>query len=312
MRFREVRMDLIEIYVDEDIDERLDYYISKILKDRSRTYINKLIKNKLVLVNGEVVKPRYIVKNGDLIQVKLPKEKNIEIIPENIPIDIIFEDRDILVINKPKGMVIHPTPNNTSGTLVNALLYYDKNISSVGEALRPGIVHRLDKDTSGIIVIAKNQKAYKNLIEQFKLRKVKRVYIALIYGQLDIKEATINAPIGRDPANRTKMTVIYENSKEAITDYKVLQEFTDYSLVELSLQTGRTHQIRVHMAYLGHPIVGDMIYSNKKDEFNLDSQLLHAKKIGFYHPRNKEYLEFEAEFPENFTNIIKILEKRNW
>lgn len=305
-------MDLIEIYVDEDIDERLDYYISKILKDRSRTYINKLIKNKLVLVNGEVVKPRYIVKNGDLIQVKLPKEKNIEIIPENIPIDIIFEDRDILVINKPKGMVIHPTPNNTSGTLVNALLYYDKNISSVGEALRPGIVHRLDKDTSGIIVIAKNQKAYKNLIEQFKLRKVKRVYIALIYGQLDIKEATINAPIGRDPANRTKMTVIYENSKEAITDYKVLQEFTDYSLVELSLQTGRTHQIRVHMAYLGHPIVGDMIYSNKKDEFNLDSQLLHAKKIGFYHPRNKEYLEFEAEFPENFTNIIKILEKRNW
>ena len=305
-------MDLIEIYVDEDIDERLDYYISKILKDRSRTYINKLIKNKLVLVNGEVVKPRYIVKNGDLIQVKLPKEKNIEIIPENIPIDIIFEDRDILVINKPKGMVIHPTPNNTSGTLVNALLYYDKNISSVGEALRPGIVHRLDKDTSGIIIIAKNQKAYKNLIEQFKLRKVKRIYIALIYGQLDIKEATINVPIGRDPANRTKMTVIYENSKEAITDYKVLREFTDYSLVELSLQTGRTHQIRVHMAYLGHPIVGDMVYSNKKDEFNLDSQLLHAKKIGFYHPRSKQYLEFETEFPRDFINIIKILEKRNW
>ena len=257
-------MDLVEIYVEEDIDERLDYYISKILKDKSRTYISKLIKNKLVLVNAEVVKPRYIVRKGDLIQIKLPKDEKIKIVPENIPIDIIFEDNDILVVNKPKEMVIHPTPNNTSGTLVNALLCYDNNIATVGEALRPGIVHRLDKDTSGILVIAKKQEAYKNLIEQFKLRKVKRVYVALVYGQLDIKEATINAPIGRDPANRTKMTVIYENSKEAITDYKVIREFKAYSLVELSLQTGRTHQIRVHMAHLGHPIVGDMVYSNKR------------------------------------------------
>lgn len=305
-------MDLVEIYVEEDIDERLDYYISKILKDKSRTYISKLIKNKLVLVNAEVVKPRYIVRKGDLIQIKLPKDEKIKIVPENIPIDIIFEDNDILVVNKSKEMVIHPTPNNISGTLVNALLYYDNNIATVGEALRPGIVHRLDKDTSGILVIAKNQEAYKNLIEQFKLRKVKRVYVALVYGQLDIKEATINAPIGRDPANRTKMTVIYENSKEAITDYKVIREFKAYSLVELSLQTGRTHQIRVHMAHLGHPIVGDMVYSNRKDEFNLDSQLLHAKKIGFFHPRSKEYLEFETELPQDFSNIIKILEKRNW
>lgn len=305
-------MDLIEIYVEDDIDERLDYYISKFLKDKSRTYISKLIKDKLVLVNEEVVKPRYIVKYGDLIQIKLPKEETLEIVPENIPIDIIFEDSDILVINKPKGMVIHPTLNNTSGTLVNALLYYDENLSCVGDAIRPGIVHRLDKDTSGILVIAKNQESYRNLIEQFKLREVKRIYIALVHGQLDIKEATINAPIGRDPANRKKMTVIYENSKEAITDYKVLREFTDYSLLELSLQTGRTHQIRVHMSYLGHPIVGDMVYSNKKNEFNLDSQLLHAKKIGFYHPKNKKHLEFETEFPENFTNIIQILEKRNW
>lgn len=305
-------MDLIEIDVEEDSAGRLDNYISNIIVDKSRTYINKLIKDKLVLVNGKIAKPSYIVKLGDLIQINLPKEKSIELMAENIPLDIVFEDEDILIVNKPKGILVHPTGKDMKGTLANGLLYYNKSIANVGEALRPGIVHRLDKDTSGILIIAKNQKSYNELIKQFKAREVKREYIALVHGQLSIKEATINAPIGRDPSNRTKMTVIYENSKEAITDYRVLEEFRNYSLLELSLQTGRTHQIRVHMAHLGHPVVGDRVYSNKNDEFNLNSQLLHAKKIGFLHPRSKNYLEFEANLPKDFARIVNILEKQNW
>jgi len=305
-------MDLIEIDVEEDSAGRLDNYISNIIVDKSRTYINKLIKDKLVLVNGKIAKPSYIVKLGDLIQINLPKEKSIELMAENIPLDIVFEDEDILIVNKPKGILVHPTGKDMKGTLANGLLYYNKSIANVGEALRPGIVHRLDRDTSGILIIAKNQKSYNELIKQFKAREVKREYIALVHGQLSIKEATINAPIGRDPSNRTKMTVIYENSKEAITDYRVLEEFRNYSLLELSLQTGRTHQIRVHMAHLGHPVVGDRVYSNKSDEFNLNSQLLHAKKIGFLHPRSKNYLEFEANLPKDFARIVNILEKQNW
>lgn len=305
-------MDLIEIDVEEDSAGRLDNYISNIIVDKSRTYINKLIKDKLVLVNGKIAKPSYIVKLGDLIQINLPKEKSIELMAENIPLDIVFEDEDILIVNKPKGILVHPTGKDMKGTLANGLLYYNKSIANVGEALRPGIVHRLDRDTSGILIIAKNQKSYNELIKQFKAREVKREYIALVHGQLNIKEATINAPIGRDPSNRTKMTVIYENSKEAITDYRVLEEFRNYSLLELSLQTGRTHQIRVHMAHLGHPVVGDRVYSNKSDEFNLNSQLLHAKKIGFLHPRSKNYLEFEANLPKDFARIVNILEKQNW
>lgn len=305
-------MDLIEIDVEEDSAGRLDNYISNIIVDKSRTYINKLIKDKLVLVNGKIAKPSYIVKLGDLIQINLPKEKSIELMAENISLDIVFEDEDILIVNKPKGILVHPTGKDMKGTLANGLLYYNKSIANVGEALRPGIVHRLDRDTSGILIIAKNQKSYNELIKQFKAREVKREYIALVHGQLSIKEATINAPIGRDPSNRTKMTVIYENSKEAITDYRVLEEFRNYSLLELSLQTGRTHQIRVHMAHLGHPVVGDRVYSNKSDEFNLNSQLLHAKKIGFLHPRSKNYLEFEANLPKDFARIVNILEKQNW
>lgn len=304
-------MDLIEIYIEKNNNERLDYYISKELEDLSRTYISKLIKDGLVIVNGKKTKPRYLVKDGDLIQIKLPKPETFKILPENIQLDIIFEDEDILVINKPKGMVVHPGPGNTTGTLANALLYHIDNLSSISGATRPGIVHRLDKDTSGILIVAKNDESHRSLVDQFKFRKVKRVYIALVYGELNIKEATINAPIGRHPVSRKRMAVIYKNSKEAITDYKVLQEFKDYSLLELCLQTGRTHQIRVHMAYLGHPIVGDLIYSNRKNEFNVTSQLLHAKKIGFYHPRDGKYLELETQLPKEFGNIIQLLKKRN-
>ena len=304
-------MDLIEFYINEDYNERLDYFLTKKLEDISRTYISKLIKDGLITINDEKTKPRYLVKKGDLIKIKLPKPESQEVIPENIPLDIVYEDRDILIVNKTQGMVTHPAPGNTKGTLVNGLLYYDKNISKVGDITRPGIVHRLDKDTSGLLVIAKNQESYESLIEQFKQRSVKRVYIALVYGKFKLKEATINAPIGRHPVDRKRMAVVYENSKEAITDYKVLEEFKDYSLLELHLQTGRTHQIRVHMAYLNHPVVGDKVYSNRKNEFRINNQLLHAKAIGFYHPKTGEYMEIESELPDEFLSIIKLLEKRN-
>lgn len=279
----------------------------------SRNYISKLIKDGSVTINGEKSKPRYLVKEGgDLIKVKLPRIRELKISAENIPINIIYEDRDILIVNKPQGIVTHPAPGNTTGTLANGLIYYDKSISEVGgDASRPGIVHRLDKNTSGLLIIARNQESYEALVEDFKNRRIKRMYMALVYGRFSLKEGTINAPIGRHPVDRKRMAVVYENSKEAITDYKVLEEFKDYSLLEIHLQTGRTHQIRVHMAYLKHPIVGDRIYSKRKNEFKVHNQLLHAKSLGFYHPRTKEYMEIESDLPEEFSNIIELLRKRN-
>lgn len=304
-------MDLVEICVSKEDNQRLDLYISKELGEISRTYIHKLIKDGLVLVNGKQTKPRYLVKNGDLIQIKLPKQKKFEPAPENISIDIIYEDQDILIVNKPQGMVVHPAPGNYSKTLVNALLYHVDKLSSVNGIIRPGIVHRLDKDTSGLLIVAKNDKAHKILSEQLKVRNMKRIYMALVYGVLDVEEATINAPIGRHPVDRKRMTVIYKNSKEAITHYQILERFIEYSLIEASLQTGRTHQIRVHMAYIKHPIVGDPVYSNRKNEFGINTQLLHAKRLGFFHPRTGEYMEFEAEPPEDFKKVIELLRKRN-
>lgn len=304
-------MELLEIYVGEDDNERLDLYLSKKIDKISRTHIHRLIKEGLILVNGKKVKPKYLVKYKDFIEIKLPKPKKIKIIPENIPLDIIYEDEDILIINKPKGMVVHPAQGNYSKTLVNALLYHVDKLSSISGDRRPGIVHRLDKDTSGLLIVAKDNKAHKILSKQLKTRTVKRLYTALVYGELDIKEAVINAPIGRHPVERKRMTVIYKNSKEAITHYKVLEEFKGYSLIEASLETGRTHQIRVHMAYIDHPIVGDPVYSNKENEFGLDAQLLHAGELGFFHPKTGEYMEFKVEPPEYFKKIIELLRKRN-
>lgn len=301
-------MDLIELYVEEYVNERLDLYLSKKISEVSRTYVSKLIKRGLVKVNNKSVKPRYIVELGDYILIKLPKPKELEIVPENIPLDIIFEDEDILVINKPTNMVVHPAPGNFNNTLVNGIIYHEKNIAKVGEELRPGIVHRLDKKTSGAIVIAKSQIAYERLIKLFKNRKVKRVYYALVYGHLKLKESIINAPIGRHPIDRKRMAVIFENSKEAITEYRVVKEYNDFSLVELRLHTGRTHQIRVHMSYLGHPVVGDTRYTRRKNPFNTSSHLLHAGRLGFNHPVKGEYMEFEAPLPKEFQTIIDLLE----
>lgn len=301
-------MDLIEIYVTgEEDNERLDTHLATHLNHISRTYIQKLIKEELVLVNGKPKKSKYLIQETDYITVNIPIPVKLEVVPENIPLSIIYEDEDIVIINKPQGMVVHPAPGNYSGTLVNALLYGIKNLSSINGVIRPGIVHRLDKDTSGIIMVAKNDESHKYLSEQLKNRNVKREYIAIVHGVLKNKEGVINAPIGRDPRDRKKMTVINTNSKEAITHYKVIEEFHKFSLVKAELETGRTHQIRVHMAYINHPIVGDSTYSKNTNKFNVNKQLLHALKLGFVHPKTKEYMEFETEVPENFNAVLKTL-----
>ena len=303
-------MGLIELYVGEEEDERLDLYLSNELDEISRTYIQKLIKENLVKVNGVHKKSSYLVKEGDTIKVELPEPKKLEIIPENIPLDIVYEDKDLAVINKPQGMVVHPAPGNYSSTLVNALLYHMDSLSSINGIIRPGIVHRLDKDTSGLLLIAKNDFIHRELSNQLKERYIHREYIAIVHGILHNDSGRIDAPIGRDPRNRKKMTVISKNSKEAITNYWVLDRFSKYTFAKVRLETGRTHQIRVHFSYINHPIVGDPLYSSGKNEFNLDKQLLHARKIGFVHPRTKEHMEFECDIPEPFKGIVDKLSKR--
>lgn len=304
-------MNLLELFVEEINSIRLDSYLANRLDDVSRSYIQKLIKEGLVFVNGNSSKARYLVKKGDFIQVKLPIKKPEEPVPENLPIDIIYEDEDIVIVNKPQGMVVHPAPGNPSGTLVNALLYHVDRLAPTNDYMRPGIVHRLDKDTSGLLIVAKNDNAYKSLVQQLKKRSVKRIYMALVYGKMSLDSGTINASIGRNPIDRKKMTVKNKNGKEAITHYRVIKEFQEYTLVEASLETGRTHQIRVHMAYINHPIVGDSVYSGRKNEFSLDTQLLHAKKLGFIHPRTGEYMEFESELPNEFRKVLELLNIRN-
>lgn len=303
-------MGLMEFYVDEDDFERLDFYISKELDEVSRTYIQRLIKDNRVKVNDKLKKSSYIVKEGDRINVDLPEPKKLELIPENITLDIIYEDDDLVIINKPQDMVVHPAPGNYTGTLVNALLYNIDSLSSINGVIRPGIVHRLDKDTSGLLIVAKNDFAHRELSSQLKSRDVHREYIALVNGTLKMDSGTINEPIGRDPKNRKKMTVIYTNSKEAITNYSMIKRFSKYTLIKVNLETGRTHQIRVHLSHINHAVVGDPLYSSGKNEFNINKQLLHARKIGFIHPRRKTYMEFECDIPEQFKAIISNLEKK--
>lgn len=303
-------MGLMEFYVDEDDFERLDFYISKELDEISRTYIQRLIKDNRVKVNDLNKKSSYIVKEGDRINIDLPEPKKLELIPENIPLNIVYEDNDVVIINKPQGMVVHPAPGNYSGTLVNALLYKIDSLSSINGVIRPGIVHRLDKDTSGLLIVAKNDFAHRELSSQLKSRDVHREYIALVNGLLKNDCGRINEPIGRDPKNRKKMTVIHTNSKEAITNYSVIKRFSKYTLIKVNLETGRTHQIRVHFSYIKHSVVGDPLYSTGKNEFKIDKQLLHARKIGFIHPRTKVYMEFECQIPEQFDAIINNLEKK--
>ena len=280
------------------------------LEDTSRVAIQRLIANEKVFVNGKTVKSSYKVQAGDQIQVEEEIPVEVSLKAQNIPLDIIYEDKDIIVVNKPKGMVVHPANGNPDGTLVNAIMAICKDsLSGIGGEIRPGIVHRLDKDTSGIIIVAKNDKAHINLSEQIKDHKVKKTYIALVRGIVKENEATINMPIGRSEKDRKKMAVT-KKGKEAITHFKVLERYDKYTLLQVNIETGRTHQIRVHLSQIGYPIVGDEVYSNGKNEWNVKGQCLHAKSLEFTHPITGETMFLEAKLPEYFENILKELENR--
>lgn len=295
-----------------DDKKRIDVYLSQKVPEHSRSYIQKLIKDGLVLVNGQKVKTNFKVKPGCLIDVTIPPPKEISLQPEPMELDIVYEDDDIVVVNKPQGMVVHPAPGNYSGTLVNALLYSCDELSGIGGTIRPGIVHRLDKDTSGLLVVAKNDVAHHSLAQQIKDRTLKRIYWCIVEKNIREDKGVINAPIGRHPTNRKKMAVLNSpTAKPAITHFKVLERFGEYTLVEARLETGRTHQIRVHMAYIGHPVVGDTVYGSRKQKFNLNGQVLHAKKLGLIHPSTGEYMEFEAPLPQYFEELLDIL-RRNY
>ena len=286
-------------------DERIDKVISA-LTNETRSSVQKNIENGNVLVNGSIVSKNYRCSFGDEIKVIFSQPVLLDVKAENIPLDIRYEDNSLLVVNKPKGMVVHPAPGNYSGTLVNALMYHcGDSLSGINGVIRPGIVHRIDKDTSGLLIVAKNDFSHNFLAEQIKEHSFTREYRAVIIGHLKEPQGTVDAPIGRNPKDRKKMAVTDKNSKNAVTHYTVLEEFPGYSLVKLNLETGRTHQIRVHMAYLGHPVAGDELYGGKRKDDGLSGQCLHAGLIGFIHPVSKEYLEIKSEYPEYFENFLR-------
>ena len=292
---------------ENDKGKRLDIYIAENFNELSRTMIKKLIESNNILVNDKSEKVSYKVQANDNISIDVPEAKETKLKAQEIPLDIIYEDSDIIVVNKPKGMVVHPANGNPDGTLVNAILSICKNsLSGIGGELRPGIVHRLDKDTSGLIIVAKNDKAHINMSEQIKERNVKKTYIALVRGNVPEEEATINMPIGRSTKDRKKMAVT-KNGKQAITHFKVLKRYSKYTLLEIKIETGRTHQIRVHMAEIGYPVVGDAVYSNGKNEFGIEGQMLHAYKLDFMHPITNKHMELTAPLPQYFEEILKKL-----
>ena len=301
---------------EKDAGKRLDLLVSEIT-DISRSAAAKLIEGGSVTVSSNTSQKKYLIKAGDEIEITLPEPEPSETVPENIPLNIVYEDGDILVVNKPSGMVVHPAPGNYTGTLVNALLYHCKDsLSGIGGVIRPGIVHRIDKDTSGLLVIAKNDSAHIALSEELEHHGIVREYRALVNGGFKVDTGTVNAPIGRHPVDRKKMAVLLledAHAKEAITHYTVLERFGDKSYVKLLLETGRTHQIRVHMAYIGHSLLGDEVYSKAKTRFEkqhaplFDGQALHAKKLTLTHPRTKERMTFECELPDNFEKILELL-----
>lgn len=291
-----------EIRIVEDLNERIDKYLTDKL-DMSRSKISKMLKSGSILVNGKEIKNSYLLKNNDVISIDEYKEEDMDVVPEKMDLDIVYEDDDLIVINKANGVVVHPAVGNNHGTLVNGLLYYSKNLSSINGEFRPGIVHRIDAYTTGLLMIAKNDKAHEILAKELSEKKTTRKYIALVWGVIKHDTGTIDAPIGRDLKDRKKMAVTEINSKEAITHFKVLERYKNATLIELQLETGRTHQIRVHMNYIGYPVVNDPVYGRRKliDE---TGQCLHAKTIGFIHPTTNEYMEFTSELPVCFTNIL--------
>lgn len=300
-------MNVINVIDNDGI--RIDKYLLDKL-DISRNKIQKLINDNNILVNGKSVKASYIVRVDDLIECDFLYKEKIDILPEDIPLDIVYEDDDLLVVNKPSGMVVHPAVGNYSHTLVNALMYHCNNLSQVNGVIRPGIVHRIDADTSGLLLVAKNDIAHVDLAKQISEKSVKREYIALVDGVIKEDTATIDAPIGRDVKNRKKMCVTADNSKDAITNISVIERYKNSTLITCSLLTGRTHQIRVHMNYIGHSVINDPVYGSKKLIDPLFGQMLHARKIGFVHPRTHEYMEFSCEPPEKFLDILEMYKNK--
>ncbi|CAM3533782.1 RluA family pseudouridine synthase [Paenibacillus lupini] len=295
----------------EQAGERIDKFITDSMNDDaiSRTQVQEWIKAGAVRVNGNIVKSNYKLSSGDQAVVRIPEPEDAAIAAENIPLDIVYEDSDVIVINKPRGMVVHPAPGHSSGTVVNALMYHCKDLSGINGVLRPGIVHRIDKDTSGLLMAAKNDLAHVSLAEQLKEHTVSRKYIALVHGNLPHDQGTIDAPIGRDQNDRKLFTVTEKNSKHSVTHFVVLERLVDYTIVELQLETGRTHQIRVHLKYIGYPLAGDPVYGRNKT-VALKGQALHAALLGFKHPRTGEFLEFEVPIPGDMEHVINSLRLR--
>lgn len=290
---------------EDEIGKRIDVYIAEYKEELSRSRVQKLIENGLVTVNGKVVKSNYKLRKGDILEVEIPDPEPLEIEAEDIPLDIIYEDKDVVIVNKPQGMVVHPAPGHYSGTLVNALMYHCKDdLSGINGQMRPGIVHRIDKDTSGVLMIAKSDAAHNSLAQQLAVHSITRKYYAVVCGNIKEDRGTVDKPIGRSPKDRKKMAVV-QGGRRAVTHYRVLERFGGkYTLIEAQLETGRTHQIRVHMASLGHPLLGDTVYGSEKQPFKLQGQVLHAKVLGFNHPSDGRYVEFESPLPEYFEKLL--------
>ncbi len=304
---------MIRITVDSNEDnQRLDKYLTDEFDGYSRSFIQKIIKDGNVSVNDKIVKSNYKVNHRDTLCINFPELSEPEIAAENIPLDILFEDDDIIVVNKPKGMVVHPAAGHYTHTLVNALMYHCKdNLSGINGILRPGIVHRIDMNTTGVLVVCKNDYAHNKIAQQLAVHSITRKYNAICYNSFKDESGTVDAPIGRSKINRKKMAVDTENGRRAVTHYKVLENLGKFSYIECQLETGRTHQIRVHMSSIGHPLLGDDVYCNAKSPYNLSGQTLHARVLGFIHPRSNEYIEFEAPLPDYFQRVLLDLKKNN-
>ncbi len=299
-------MSLIRLEADENsVDERIDKYLGAVLSDQSRSFLQKLIREGGVLVNGKPVKASYRVDGEDQIEIFLPEPETPVIPAENIPLDILYEDKDLLIVNKPKGMVVHPAAGHRTGTLVNAVLYRCRGqLSGINGVMRPGIVNRIDRDTTGALVVCKNDRAHNHVANQLKEHTITRRYVAVVAGVIREEEGTVDAPIGRHPTERKKMAAGVKNGKRAVTHYRVLQRFRAHTLIECRLETGRTHQIRVHMASIRHPILGDTVYGPSKDPFHLEGQALHARVLGLVHPATGAYIEAEAPLPDYFHKLL--------
>ena len=301
-----------EVQIEQE-GERLDIFLSTIYPDFSRAFFQKLIKNQKVWVNDQNQKASFPVHTDDLVKIEIPDAVETTIVPEDIPLDILYEDQDLLIVNKPKGMVVHPSAGHYTGTLVNAIMYHCKDsLSGINGEIRPGIVHRIDMDTTGSLIVCKNDEAHVDIAQQIKEHSVNRIYVGIVCGNVKDDEGTIEGPIGRHPIERKKMAINEKNGKPAITHYKVLERFGNYTYMQFKLETGRTHQIRVHMASIGHPLLGDALYSSNRSTFkNLQGQTLHAQTIGFIHPKTGEYMEFSSPLPEYFKKLLSILQSKS-